>query len=127
MGIRSILVADDEKAINSYLQRKLTRLGYTVYVAEDGKTALDLALINVPDIILLDVKLPQLDGYAVCKVLKAEQNTKHIPIIMLSAKAQDSEIREGLMAGADRYICKPVGFSDILKEIQAFDRKADAN
>jgi DNA-binding response OmpR family regulator len=127
MGIRSILVADDERVINSYLQRKLTRLGYTVYVAEDGKTALDLAFINAPDIILLDVKLPQLDGYAVCRALKAEQNTKHIPIIMLSAKAQNSEIREGFRAGADRYICKPVGFSDILKEIQAFDRQDDAN
>lgn len=123
MKIQKILVVDDEKPISSYLQRKFSKLGYTVYVAEDGEEALQQAFSNLPDIILLDVKLPKMNGIDVCKKLKADETTKKIPILILSAKAQSFEIKEGLEAGADKYLCKPIGFPDILGEIRAFEGK----
>ena len=123
MKIRKILVVDDEKAISLYLQKKFTKLGFTVYLAEDGEEALRQACSIVPDIILLDVKLPKLNGIEVCKNLKSDESTKHIPIVILSAKAQSFEIEQGLEAGADRYLCKPMSFPDILRELQAFETK----
>jgi two-component system alkaline phosphatase synthesis response regulator PhoP len=122
VSIGKILVVDDEEAIHFYLQRKFEKLGYSVCTAEDGQEALDKAFSERPDIILLDVKLPKLDGIEVCRRLKSSDMTKQIPIIILSAKAQSDEIAAGLEAGADRYLCKPVGFPDILKEIKAFDK-----
>lgn len=120
MEIKKILVVDDEEAISSYLQRKFLKMGYSVYAAHDGKEAVDQAFAHIPDIILLDVKLPKLNGIEVCKILKSDERTRGIPVIMLSAKAQSFEIQEGLGAGASRYLCKPVSFPDILKEIRAF-------
>jgi len=122
MSIRTILVVDDERTIHAYLQRKLTKLGYTVYVAEDGETALEQAFELLPDLILLDVKLPRLDGCEVCRRLKGDERTKGIPVFVLSAKAQRTEVQEGIEAGADKYLCKPMSFPDILKEIQSCDR-----
>jgi two-component system phosphate regulon response regulator PhoB/two-component system alkaline phosphatase synthesis response regulator PhoP len=114
---------DDEQPIHTYLKRKFSKLGYAVFIAEDGESALTQAFSHLPDIILLDVKLPKLNGIEVCKRLRSDERTKHIPVIILSAKAQSEEIAEGLEAGADRYLCKPVGFPDILKEIQIFENK----
>jgi DNA-binding response OmpR family regulator len=121
MQIKKILIVDDEKSIYSYLQRKFIKLGYTTFTAEDGEEAVEKALSNLPDIIILDVKLPKLNGIEVCKKLKYEERTRNIPILMLSAKAQSNEIKEGLEAGADKYLCKPIGFPDILKEIKAYE------
>lgn len=121
MEIKKIMIVDDEKIISSYLEKKLTKLGYTVCVAGDGEEALALAFRNLPDFILLDVKLPKLDGIEVCKTLKSDEHTKHIPIVMLSAKAQSFEIEKGLRAGADKYLCKPLSFLDIMGEIKAFE------
>ena len=123
MVIKKILVVDDDEPISSYLLRKFTKLGYTVYLAEDGEEAVQQAFSNLPDIILLDVKLPKLSGIEVCKRLKADDRTKCIPVIMLSAKAQTFEINEGLKAGADKYLCKPISFPAILEEIRAYDKK----
>ncbi len=121
MKFEKILVAEDEKPIRTYIEKKLAKLGYTVIAVADGQQALEKALSNLPDIILLDVKMPVLNGLDVCKRLKAEDQTKKIPIIMLSAKAQAKEIEEGYKAGADKYLCKPIGFPDILKEIETFE------
>jgi len=121
MGIETILVVDDEDAISSYLQRKLTKLGYRVSVADDGETALALAFSTLPDIILMDVKLPKLTGTEVCRQLKADERTRTIPVLLLSAKAQPAEIQEGIEAGADKYLCKPISFPDILAEIRSFE------
>ncbi|MFZ7110059.1 MAG: response regulator [Desulfatiglandales bacterium] len=120
MEIKKILVADDEDAIRAYIERKLDKLGYKVFSAKDGEEALEQTFSNFPDLILLDVKMPKLTGIEACKIIKSDERTKHIPVIMLSAKAQSHEIETGLRAGADKYLCKPLGFPDILKEIQAF-------
>lgn len=121
MKIKKILVVDDEKSIHSYLQRKLSKLGYSVYIAEDGEEALSKAFSLLPDIVLLDIKIPKLTGIEVCKRLKSDDGTKNIPILMLSAKAQSEEIEEGLKAGADKYLCKPISFPDILKEVRIYE------
>jgi len=123
MRIKKILIVDDEKPIYSYLEKKLTKLGYTALTAEDGEEAVEKALLTLPDIILLDVKLPKLSGIEVCKRLKSDDRTKNTPVLMLSAKAQSSEIREGLEAGADKYLCKPISFPDILREIMNYEDK----
>lgn len=120
MAIGTILVVDDEETISSYLQRKLAKLGYSVSVAADGDKALELARSLLPDIILMDVKLPKMAGTEVCRKLKGDRRTAGIPVLLLSAKAQPAEIREGLEAGADRYLCKPISFPDILAELRAF-------
>ena len=120
--IKKILVVDDEEAIYAYLERKLSKLGYSVCIAENGEEALVQASSEQPDIILLDVKLPKLNGIEVCKRLKSSDKTKQIPIIILSAKAQSDEIAAGLKAGADRYLCKPISFPDILGEITAYEK-----
>jgi DNA-binding response OmpR family regulator len=121
MQIKKILVVDDEKPISAYLQKKLTKLGYSAFIGENGEEAIEKAREHLPDIIILDVKLPKLSGIEVCRRLKSDDKTKNIPIIILSAKAQSSEIREGLNAGADKYLCKPIGFPDILKEIKSLE------
>jgi two-component system, OmpR family, phosphate regulon response regulator PhoB len=123
MKIEKILVADDEEPIYNYLQRKLSKLGYTVAVAKDGEETLRKAFSIIPDIILLDVKMPRLNGLDVCRRLKADERTKGTPVIMLSAKAQNKEKAEGLEAGADRYLCKPIGFPDIVNEIRGFENR----
>ena len=91
-------------------------------MADDGEKALDEALAHLPDVILLDVKLPKMTGTEVCKRLKSNEKTKDIVVLMLSAKAQTAEIREGLDAGADKYLCKPISFPDILTEIRAYEK-----
>lgn len=116
-----ILIVDDEATITSYLQKKLTKLGYAVTIAEDGEEALEKAFEDTPDMVLLDVKLPKLTGYEVCAKLKADARTSHVPVIILSAKAQSDEIALGLASGAIKYLCKPIGFPDILKELQALE------
>lgn len=123
MKIKKILLADDEDLVRSYIEKKLAKLGYTVLVAKDGEEALEKVFSNVPDIILMDVKMPKLNGIEACKRIKSDEKTSHIPIIMLSAKAQSSEINEGIEAGADKYLCKPIGFPDIVREIQAFEER----
>ncbi len=119
--VNKVLIVDDEKLISSYLHRKLSKLGYTVYIANDGEEALSQAFEYLPDLVLLDVKLPKLDGLSVCRQLKADARTSKIPVMILSAKAQSEEIQAGLAAGVDRYLCKPLGFPDILHEIRQFE------
>ncbi|MEN6623819.1 MAG: response regulator [Smithella sp.] len=121
MGIKKILIADDDQPILSYMQRKFLKLGYDVYIANNGDDALKQGLSCLPDIVLLDVKMPGISGIEVCKRLKADNKTKSIPVLLLSAKAQSAEVNEGLAAGADKYLCKPMSFPDILKEIRALE------
>jgi DNA-binding response OmpR family regulator len=121
MAIKKILVVDDEPAIYCYLEKKLSKLGYTVFTAGDGEAAVAQAFAQLPHVILLDVKLPKLSGLEVLKRLKTDARTRSIPVLILSAKAQSKEIAAGLEAGADKYLCKPLGFPDILREIQAVE------
>ncbi len=103
-----ILAVDDSPTILEMIKAILEAGGYEVLTAADGAEALDKARAEKPDLILLDVMLPKLDGYRVCRLLKFDQNYKHIPIIMLTAKTEEQSMATGLRTGADQYLTKPI-------------------
>jgi two-component system alkaline phosphatase synthesis response regulator PhoP len=102
-----VLVADDEKDIRRLVVFTLERAGFEIVEAVDGQEALQLATELHPDIILLDVMMPYMDGYEVCKKLRDIPEMKDTPVLFLSAKAQNYEIGEGMDAGATDYVIKP--------------------
>lgn len=102
-----ILIAEDERDIRDLITFTLKFAGHDVVAAANGEEALNLALQNIPDLILMDVRMPRMTGYEACKRMKQEDTIKHIPVVFLSAKGQDSEVHQGLDAGAVEYILKP--------------------
>lgn len=112
-----ILIVDDEINLVNMLQRLLKSLDYDVDVAMNGRQALELANQFEPDLILLDIKMPDMDGIQVLKTLRSTSRFAETPIIVLSAKGQLHEINAGMEAGADTYLCKPVMFDEILNTI----------
>ncbi len=102
-----ILVCDDERHIVRLIQVNLERQGYTVVTAYDGKEGLEKTLSEKPDLVVLDVMMPYMDGFEVLKNLRREPETESIPVIMLTAKAQDKDVFEGYSYGADMYLTKP--------------------
>ncbi len=102
-----ILIVDDEEDILEFLRYNLEREGYRVVCARDGSEAIEMARGKSPDLIVLDLMLPEIDGFEVCKRLKLHKETEDIPIIMLTAKAEETDIVVGLEIGADDYITKP--------------------
>ena len=120
---KTILIVDDEKMIINLLTHNLTREGYNVIEATDGLQAIEMAQENKPDLILLDVMLPKLDGLSVCKRIK---NMMNVPILMVTAKDEELDKIVGLELGADDYITKPFSVRELLARIKANLRKADA-
>ncbi|MDO8847031.1 MAG: response regulator [Coriobacteriia bacterium] len=112
-----ILIADDEPHIRKLVSFTLANRGYEVLQATDGGEAYDLACAETPDLILLDVMMPVMTGYEVLNKLKADPATEHIPVIMLSAKSQRTEVEEGLAGGACEYICKPFTPKDLCQRV----------
>ncbi len=104
---KKILLVDDEPHIIMMLENRMKHAGYDVITASDGQEALVKAHKEKPDLIILDLMLPKLDGYKVCRMLKFDEKYKHIPIIMLSARAQEADKKMGETVGADGYITKP--------------------
>lgn len=102
-----ILVCDDERHIVRLIQVNLERQGYTVVTAFDGKEGLEKILSEKPDLVVLDVMMPYMDGFEVLKSLRKEPATQDLPVIMLTAKAQDKDVFEGYHYGADMYLTKP--------------------
>ncbi|HKQ56245.1 MAG TPA: response regulator [Candidatus Eisenbacteria bacterium] len=109
MSKSRILVAEDEINLRQVLTLQLQVAGYEVIDAEDGKVALEKAQSQMPDLVLLDVMMPQMDGYEVCRRLRASFATRHIPIIMLTARGEEDARLTGLEGGANDYITKPWG------------------
>jgi CheY-like chemotaxis protein len=103
---KKILVIDDEKSIIDIIKLKLTKLGYDIETATTGPDGLEKARSLSPDLILLDIMLPGIDGFKICQMLKFDENYKHIPIILLSAKNQESDRELGLKTGANDYLVK---------------------
>ncbi|HHU53817.1 MAG TPA: response regulator transcription factor [Clostridiaceae bacterium] len=117
-----ILVVDDEQNIVEILRENLEREGYETLAAYDGKTALELALSDDPDLILLDCMLPQMDGFDVCRKLRQETL---VPIIMLTAKSEEIDKVLGLELGADDYIVKPFSMREVMARVKALLRRSN--
>ena len=114
---KRILIIEDEQAIRSILRKRLEANGYEVIVAEDGEEGLAVARQEKPDLILLDVMLPKRDGYSVCRLLKFDQRYRHIPVVMLTARAQEKDKKLGQQTGADAYVTKPFDAAELLATV----------
>ncbi len=112
-----ILVADDEPHILKLVSFTLGNHGWEIVTAGDGAAAAELAESEQPDLILLDVMMPVMNGYDAAKKISENPATAHIPIVMLSAKSQQREIAEGLTCGASEYICKPFTPKDLVQRV----------
>ena len=114
-----VLVADDDPDILSLVALRLERAGYEVVVARNGEEAVTRAVERTPDIALLDVMMPRLDGYAATARLRAHDATRHMPVILLTARVQEADIARGIEAGADDYVKKPFSTQELRDRIQA--------
>ncbi len=113
----SVLVVDDEPMARDLLRLMLERAGFNVAEARDGFDALEKVKQNPPDVVILDVMMPGMDGITVCSTLSNDEATAHVPIIMLSAKTHSTSVQEGLTAGAKRYLSKLISRKDLIKNI----------
>lgn len=119
-----ILVVEDEESIAEILGEALRRQGYRVLFAYDGDQALDLALSALPDLIILDVMLPKMDGWEVCRRIREDRYGREIPIIMLTARREERDAVAGLEAGADDYVRKPFSIPELLARVRSrLDRR----
>jgi two-component system cell cycle response regulator DivK len=114
-----ILLAEDNEMNRDMLSRRLERKGYTVQIAEDGQKAVDMAMANIPDLILMDMSLPMIDGWEATRRLKAAPETAGIPVIALTAHAMQGDREKALEAGCDDYDTKPVELKRLLGKMQA--------
>ena len=124
---KTILVVDDEQSIMELLVFNLQKEGYNTLEAYDGVTAVEMAINEKPDLILLDVMIPKMDGISVCKKIRYALNISNIPILMISAKDTESDKIVGLEMGADDYITKPFQIREVMARIKANLRKAELN
>lgn len=124
-GAPRVLVVDDEDDLLELLRYNITREGYQVTCVASGEEALRSVRRNAPDLIVLDVMLPSIDGLEVCRRLKSESKTRDIPIIMLTAKSEEGDIVAGLEHGADDYIAKPFSPRVLLARVKALLRRRD--
>ena len=115
---RRILIADDEPSIVTALEFLLKREGFDVEVARDGAEALARIDSWRPDLVVLDVMMPQKSGYEVCRHIRERDESRHVKVIMLSAKGRDTEVAKGMALGADAYVTKPFSTRDLMARIQ---------
>ncbi len=119
---KTILIVDDEEHILNILSHNLQKEGYNTLEAQDGLTAIDVALNQKPDLILLDIMIPKMDGLAVCKRIR---HTLNIPILMLTARDEEIDKILGLELGADDYVTKPFSIRELMARIKANLRKVE--
>ena len=115
-----ILIVEDNEMNRDMLSRRLERKGFDVVMAEDGKVGVDMSKSETPDLILMDLSLPVMDGWEATSTIKADNETKNIPIIVLTAHAMAGDREKALEAGADEYDTKPIEFKRLLGKIKEF-------
>ncbi len=120
---KKVLVAEDEPDIRQLITFSLQFAGLNVVQAVNGQDAVNKAGQEQPDLILLDVRMPKMTGYEACKAIKSQESTKHIPVVFLSARGQESEIKYGLGLGAEEYILKPFAPDELYKRVTALLEK----
>ncbi len=116
--MKKILICEDSQALSELLEEALKARGYHVVIADNGNDALTKARSEMPDLILLDLMLPQIDGLRICRMLKFDEKYKQIPIAIFTAKAEESDEKLGYQVGADAYIPKTIGPEKLLKRIE---------
>lgn len=114
-----ILVVDDDPYILMSLEFLMRKSGFDVMIARNGTETLELLEQNVPDVVLLDIMMPDVDGYAICKHIKKTAKLKSCKVVFLSAKSKDADIQKGLDIGAEMYITKPFSNKDLVNKITA--------
>ena len=119
----TVLIVEDEADVVDLLRYNLSKAGFAVLIASDGLTGLDMARTKRPDVVILDLMLPGIDGHSICKALKKDPNTEPIPILMLTAKGQPEERVKGLEIGADDYVTKPFSPRELVLRVQALIRR----
>ena len=120
----TIMVVEDNEFSRDALSRRLARRGYRIVLAVDGAQAIDLARAEHPDLILMDLGLPRVDGWEATRRLKGDPDTRHIPIIVLSAHAMTNDRDKALQAGGDEFDTKPVRFNPLLDKIEGLLARA---
>ena len=118
MSKKKILIVDDEDDILHFLELVLREKGYEVATASGGHEALTKAQLERPDLVLLDIMMPQMDGWEVLKLLRVDEGTSQIPVAMLSARTEAKDRVQGLQEGAIDYICKPFSLQELLGKIE---------
>jgi DNA-binding response OmpR family regulator len=113
-----ILIAEDERDIRDLITFTLRFAGHDVIPTSNGEEAYRTAIKEKPDLILLDVRMPRMTGYEACKCIKAHTDTNHIPVVFLSAKGQEAEVKSGIEAGAEEYILKPFSPDQLTERIR---------
>jgi two-component system phosphate regulon response regulator PhoB len=124
MTRQRILVVDDEEDIRELVRLNLAREGYEVCDCETGEQALSLSHATVPDLVVLDLMLPGMDGLEACRKLKADPKTSHIPVVILTAKGEEADVVAGLEIGADDYVTKPFSGKVLVARVRRLLRKA---
>ena len=115
---KEVLIVDDEPGIVIPIQFLMEQQGYTVMIAERGEDALDLIYQYKPDLVLLDIMLPGIDGWEVCEIIRLNPNYRDIKIIFLTAKGREVDIAKGLALGADAYITKPCSNAELVAKVK---------
>ena len=123
--MRKILVVDDERHIVRLIQVNLERQGYQVVTAHDGKEALEKVASEKPDLVVLDVMMPYMDGFEVLRTLRRNPETAELPVIMLTAKAQDQDVFRGWPEGVDMYLTKPFNPQELLTFVKRIFRSRE--
>ncbi len=118
-----ILIAEDEPDIRDLVKFTLTFAGHEVVAVSNGAEAVEAALTEKPDLVLMDVRMPRMTGYEACAAMKADPQTAKIPVVFLSAKGQESEIQTGLNAGADEYLLKPFAPMELTAQVAEMLKK----
>lgn len=119
-----VLIVEDQQALANQLAEKLRSEGYNVQTAGDGEDGLDKIRAEPPDLIVLDIMLPKLDGLSLCRIVRRDPATAHIPIIMLTARSSEVDKIVGLESGADDYVVKPLALGEFLARVRAVMRRA---
>ncbi|HMM33956.1 MAG TPA: response regulator [Thermoanaerobaculia bacterium] len=117
---RTILIVDDEEDVLDLLQLVFETSGFLVRRASTGKSAVSSAWEQPPDVVLLDVMMPEMDGWQVLRTLKGDERTRNVPVVMLSARAERRDKMIGLQEGAEGYIAKPFSPAEVVREVQSF-------
>jgi DNA-binding response OmpR family regulator len=115
----TILVADDEEDVRELVAYRLSRSGYDVIDAVDGEEAFRLATEHVPDLMVLDVMMPRLDGYELTRRVRAEESLRSVPVILLTARSQETDVSRGFEVGADDYLRKPFNPDELVARVRA--------